>query len=295
MRKRNWSKYNKDLVKRGSITFFIDTDVLKQKPEKNKRGRPRLFSHPIIQLLLILKVQYRLSYRALEGFSKSILPLLYLTVALPTYSLICKRASKLEALLPKLSSRRPKVVLIDASGIKVYGEGEWKVKMHGKTKRRKWIKLHIAIDAKTQEIIQLEVSHGHRADCRIGPRLIKKLPRSTKMVMGDGGYDTKQCREMIKEIGAEELIPPRKNGRLTKNLQRRNNAILEIKGLGGDQIAREIWGKLTGYSKRVLVETAFSRIKRLYGDRFYSKKSESQRTEGHIKCKMLNQMVSTTA
>ena len=176
MRKRNWSKYNKDLVKRGSLTFFIDADVLKQKPEKNKRGRPRLFSYPMIHLLLVFKVQYRLSYRALEGFSKSILPLLYLTVALPTYSLICKRASNLEPLLPKLSLRRPKVVLIDASGIKVYGEGEWKVKVHGKAKRRKWIKLHIAIDAKTQEIIHLEVSHGHRADCRIGPGLIQKTP-----------------------------------------------------------------------------------------------------------------------
>jgi len=62
----------------------------------------------------------------------------------------------MEALLPKLSSRRPKVVLIDASGIKVYGEGEWKVKVHGASKRRKWIKLHITIDAKTQEIIELE-------------------------------------------------------------------------------------------------------------------------------------------
>lgn len=295
MRKRNWSKYNKDLVKRGSITFFIDPDALEQKVEKNKRGRPRLFSHPMIQLLLVLKIQYRLSYRALEGFSKSVLPLLHLAVVLPTYSLICKRASQLETLLPKLSSRRPKTVLIDASGIKVYGEGEWKVKIHGKTKRRKWIKLHIAIDANTEEIIQLEVSHGHRADCRIGPELIKKLPKSTKTVMGDGGYDTKQCRKAIKDIGAEELIPPRKNARLTKNLERRNNAIFEIKGLGGDQIAREIWGKLTGYSKRVLVETTFSRIKRIYGDRFYSRKSESQKIEGHIKCKMLNQMLSLTA
>ena len=295
MRKRNWHKYNQDLVKRGSITFFIDLDILEHKPKKEKRGRPRLFSHPLIQLLLVLKIQYQLSYRALEGFSKSILPLLHATVVLPTYSLICKRASVLEALLPKLSSTRPRVVLIDASGIKVYGEGEWKVKVHGKTKRRKWIKLHIAIDARTQEIIQLEVSHGHRADCCIGVELIKKLPRSTKMVMGDGGYDTKQCREMVKDIGAEELIPPRKNGRITKNLHRRNKAILGIKGLGGDQIAREIWGKLTGYSRRVLVETAFSRIKRLYGERFYSKKSESQRVEGHIKCKMLNQMLSMTA
>lgn len=295
MRKRNWPKYNKDLVKRGSITFFIDPDILEHNPKKNKRGRPRLFSHPLIQLLLVLKIQYRLSYRALEGFSKSILPLLHTTVLLPTYSLICRRASDLEAFLPKLSSRRPQVVLIDASGIKVYGEGEWKIKIHGKTKKRKWIKLHIAIDAKTQEIIQLEMSHGHQPDCRVGPKMIKQLPRQTKMVIGDGGYDTRECREAIAHIGAEELIPPRKNARLTNDLRRRNKAILERKGLGDDQLAREIWGKLTGYGKRALVETTFSRIKRLYGDRFYSKKNETQKIEGHIKCKMLNQMLSLAA
>jgi len=128
----------------------------------------------------------------------------------------------MEALLPKLSSRRPQVVLIDASGIKVYGEGEWKVKIHGVSKRRKWIKLHIAVDANTQEIIQLEVSHGHQADCKIGPKIIGKLPKATKTIMGDGGYDTKRCRKAIKSIGAKELIPPRENCRLTKDLERRN-------------------------------------------------------------------------
>ena len=201
----------------------------------------------------------------------------------------------MEALLPKLSSRRPQVVLIDASGIKVYGEGEWKVKIHGVSKRRKWIKLHIAVDANTQEIIQLEVSPGHQADCKIGPKIIGKLPKATKTIMGDGGYDTKRCRKAIKSIGAKELIPPRKNCRLTKDLERRNNAMLEIKGLGGDNLAREIWGKLTGYSRRSLVEASFSRLKRLYGDRFYSKKMETQKVEGHIKCRMLNQMLDRAA
>ena len=295
MHKRNWSKYNQDLVKRGSITFFIDQNALNAKPGANKRGRPRLFAHPLIQLLLVLKIQYRLTYRALEGFSKSILPLLQDCVALPTYSLVCKRASKMEALLPKLSSRRPKVVLIDASGIKVYGEGEWKVKVHGASKRRKWIKLHIAIDAKTQEIIELEVTHGHRADCAVGSRIIKKLPKSTKIVMGDGGYDTKGCRKAIHNLGAQDLIPPRRNSKVSRDLERRNRALLEIKGLGGDNLAREIWGKLTGYSKRALVETSFSRMKSLYGKRFYSKKMETQRVEGLIKCKMLNQMLTQTS
>ena len=293
MRKRNWNKYNQDLIKRGSITFFIDPKALTEKPEENKRGRPRLFSHPLIHLLLVLKIQYRLTYRTLEGFAKSMLPHIQADIFLPTYSLICKRASNLEALLPKLSSRRPKVVLLDATGIKVYGEGEWKVKMHGASKRRKWIKLHIAVDEKTQEIIHLAITNGHEADCKVGPKIIDNLPKSVDTVIGDGGYDTKRCRQAIHQAGAKELIPPRKNSRLSKDLLRRNKALLEIKGLGGDQLAREIWGKMTGYSRRALAETSFSRLKRLYGERFFSKKMETQKVEGHIKCKMLNQMLLT--
>ena len=179
------------------------------------------------------------------------------------------------------------------AGIKVYGEGEWKVKMHGASKRRRWIKLRIAVDEKTQEIIHLEITNGHEADCKIGPKIITHLPKSVDTVIGDGRYDTKKCRQVIHQTRAKELIPPRKNSRLSPTLVARNNAILEIKGLGGDQLAREIWGKLTGYSRRALAEISFSRLKRLYGERFFSKKMETQKVEGHIKCKMLNQMLLT--
>ena len=113
--------------------------------------------------------------------------------------------------------------------------------------------------------------------------------------MGDGGYDTKDCRKAIHNLGAQDLIPPRRNSKVSRDLERRNRALLEIKGLGGDNLAREIWGKLTGYSTRALVETSFSRMKRLYGERFYSKKMETQRVEGLIKCKMLNQMLAQTS
>ena len=81
------------------------------------------------------KIHYRLPYRALEGFAKSVVALGKKFASIPSYSLVCKRARSLESSLPKLSSRRPSVVLIDASGVKVYGEGEWKVKIHGKGRR----------------------------------------------------------------------------------------------------------------------------------------------------------------
>jgi len=289
--KRNWHKYNRNLVQRGSLTFFIDPKALKTRPQKKKKGRPQQFTSALIQLLLVLKNQYRLSYRALEGFSKSILPLLEINTHLPTYSLTCKRAASVANQLPKLSTRRPLVALLDASGIKICGEGEWKVKIHGVAKRRKWLKLHIAIDAQSQEIIGLEVTHAHRADCSVGPTLIGKLPKSVHTVMADGAYDTASCRNAISSMGATELIPPRKTAKYRNHLSQRNQAISEMKGLGGDPLAREIWGKLTGYSRRSLVETAFSRLKRLYGDRLYSQSPNNQKIEVMIKCRMMNQMI----
>ena len=273
MGRRNWHRYNQDLVKRGSLTFFIDPKALLAEAEENKRGRPRLFSSALIHLLLILKIQYCLTYRALEGFARSILPSLQKAIRIPTYSLTCKRASSLEAILPKLSSKTPKVVLIDATGVKVYGEGEWKVKKHGASKRRRWIKLHIVVDQESQEIINLQSSDGYVADCIVAPQMIKQLPSSVETVIGDGGYDTRQCREAIDTIKAKELIPPRRNSQPSKDLKRRNKALREIVGLGKDELARQLWGKLTGYSRRALVETAFSRLKRVHSERFFSKKS----------------------
>lgn len=287
MRKRNWQEYNKELVKRGSITFFIDPNLLKSELiHKKQKGRPRIYTHPLIQMLLILKIQFHLTYRSLEGFSKSVFPA---EIRLPSYSIICRRAIELLMALPKLSSRRPSVILLDSSGIKVYGEGEWKVKIHGKSKRRKWMKIHVAVDEKTQEIIALEVSNDNIADCQIAPSLIDKCPKTVKTYKGDGGYDTRNVRDKILSIGAKGLIPPRKNARRTGQSER-DKALAEIKGLGGDLIARSLWGKLTGYSKRSLVESSFSRLKRIYGNSFFSRNTEKQSVEAHLKCYMMNKM-----
>jgi len=293
MRKRTWKEYNQNLVNRGRLTFYIDPEALKPKKKRGrKRGRPRIFSHPLIQLLLILKIQFRLPYRALEGFAKDILPLFKKGVIIPSYSLICRRAVELEASLPKLSGKKPRIILLDATGVKIFGEGEWKVKIHGKSKRRRWIKIHIAIDAETQEILQLEMTEGTVADCKIGPKLIKNCPKTAKLYMGDGGYDTKECRKAIKAKGAKALIPPRKNAKKNPKQKERNEAIAERRGFGLDKVGMSLWGKLTGYSQRALVETSFSRLKRVYGGELYSRKMGTQKVEGHLKCLMLNKMLS---
>lgn len=294
MRRRNWRKYNQNLVKRGSLTFFIDIKALDSQPPKGFRGRPRLYANPLIQMLLILKIQYRMPYRMLEGFSKNILPYLRKNLALPSYSIICRRAAELKETLPRLSSRRPQVILLDASGIKVYGEGEWKVKIHGKAKRRKWIKIHIAIDECSQEIVAMQITNGHTADCIAGSKLIDECPKTASVYKADGGYDTHKIRSKIKNRGARALIPPRKNAKPKCGSGERNRSISEMRGLGLDPLGRSLWGKLTGYSKRALVETSFSRLKRIYGGRFFSQGMDKQRVEGHLKCYMMNKMRKAT-
>jgi IS5 family transposase len=289
MQKRTWKKYNQELVKRGSITFFIDEKSLRP-VRRRTMGRPRLYQSPLIQMLLLLKIQYRLSYRALEGFTKSILPRFYKEIQLPSYSIICRRAAELLAALPKLSSRKPLTVLIDATGIKIYGEGEWKIKVHGKSKRRKWIKIHVSMDEKTQEILALEVTNGNVSDCKVGPELVRKSPRSVRTYKADGGYDTKRMRRVIEERKAIGLIPPRKNAKRAGDQGSRDRAISEMRGLGMDVLGRSLWGKLTGYSRRSLIEGHFSRMKRMYGGEFFSRGLDRQRVEGHLKSWMLNEM-----
>ena len=166
-------------------------------------------------MLVTIKIQYHLTYRGLEGFAKSVLSKFFPELKLPTYSLICKRAAALASQLPKLTGRRPLIIMLDATGVKIPGEGEWKVRTHGKSKRRHRVKLHLAVDAKSQEIIALEVTPGNTADCRIGPDLIRKCPGSAKLYLADGAYDTDACRKAIKQKGGKALIPPRRNAKIT--------------------------------------------------------------------------------
>lgn len=293
MRERNWRQYNRELVQRGSLTFLIDPKLLKScrlKPKKKQIGRPIEFSDHLILILMMIKTHYRLAYRPLEGFAKDVLCRLYTWMASPTYSLICKRTRGLEKVLPRLSGRRPHTIIIDASGMKTVGEGEWKVKVHGRGAPRKWIKMHIGLDPKTQEIVsEMTTLSGCGDATMVGP-LLDKSGKQVKVVVADGAYDRKKCRNTIKEKGSKGLIPPPKNGKFQGDGGERDEALFLIKCLGGDKQARSIWGKLTGYNRRVLVETAFSRFKRYYGDRVFSKVFEKQRFEISLKWYLLNRM-----
>jgi len=292
MRKRNWAEYNKQLIQRGSLKLLIDPKLLKagKTRKTHRRGRPLEYRSLVIEFLVFVKVHFKLAYRALQGFAKFFLTKFLPEKKVPHYSLICKRIKQLGKNLPSLPSSRGAIVALDASGMKVYGEGEWKVKMHGRGRPRTWVKVHLAIDSQTQEIIAEAVTDKTVGDSKMTSKLLSQLKHRPRQVMADGAYDKANARNEIRKIKAQEIIPPPRNAKYHGKNDARDRAVLEILGLGNDKLARSIWGKLTGYNQRVLVETAFSSLKRLFGDRFFSRTRERQKVESRVRCHLINQM-----
>ncbi|NDD59391.1 MAG: IS5 family transposase [Chlamydiae bacterium] len=290
--KRDWREYNKKLTNHGSLTFWFDPECLKDWIEKDgKRGRPS-FSESVIQLGLIIRTVYKLPLRALQGFLESILRLIKVDLHSPHYSLFSKRAAKSLISLPKLSNTKPVEIAIDSSGIKVAGEGEWKVKIHGADKRRSWIKVHIGVDTQTQDLVAAIVTNEKVADSTILPKIVETSAKSVRRVLADGAYDATKCREFLHGRGIQDCIPPRRNGKVkgTPEAKERDFA-LEVGGLiGGDKEGIKLWKSISGYHMRSLVETAFSRLKRLFGDKVSSKKFENISSEIIFRCYILNRM-----
>jgi hypothetical protein len=292
---RSWSSYNKALVERGNITIWLGADTIKawfssRKPGP-QGGRQETFSDSAILALMCMKSLYRMPYRMLCGFAQSLLVLLKRKLPIPHFTRLCQRSKKLD--LPKLP-RGKKItdIVIDGSGIKIYGEGEWKVEQHGRERKKKWKKIHVAIDPDTQEVLLTDVTTRNTHDCQMLPKFLDKLGSRIGRVYGDGAYDTKRCYQAIVKRGGEPAIPPRKTARIWNSPEKwaecRNQAVRERRGFGLDTVGTRLWRKLKRYGIRSLVETYFSRFKKTFGDRAYSKGDLGFSIEIAIKTMILN-------
>ena len=296
---RNWPEYNRSLVQRGSLTVWFSEDSietwLEDSTGKKGRGRPKTYSDEAILAALIIREVFHLPLRALQGFLMSLVSLLQLSVPIPHYSRICRRSSDLGARTKRLSRKRPTDLVFDSTGLKVYGEGEWKVRQHGKSKRRTWRKLHLAICPDTHEIILESLTENNVADCSMMVDMAPLIPTSVERVYGDGAYDTSEGRKTLIHLGIDPVIPPQKNAVLRGTsdnpwMEHRNNDISEIAGLGGDEIGRGLWKKLKRYHRRSLAETAMFRLKTLFGGSLKARKTSHQRAETFAACLALNKM-----
>lgn len=287
-RTTNWATYNKALKSRGSLTMWVDAGMQWSGTASGKRGRQQQFSDSAIQFCLTMRSLFALPLRQSMGFVESILKLSGLDWQVPDYSTISRRAKDLQVVL----SYKPKAgaldILIDSTGIKFLGEGEWKRKKHGAEYRRQWRKVHLGIDAQTLEIRAIEVTDNSVGDAPMLPELLAQIPATEAIasVCADGAYDTKACHEVIAERGANAVIPPRKNARLwkakTAGALVRNEAVRASRRLG-----LTIWKTWSGYHRRSLVETKMHCFKRL-GERVQSRTFERQVVELHVRAGILN-------
>ena len=181
----NWPEYNRSLIQRGSINFWFSEEAINKwraTDHTNEKGRPQEYSDDAILCALLIRTVYHLPLRALEGLLNSLASLLNLSIKIPSYSQICRRAKTLGKALKKLSNKRPHDIVFDSTGLKVYGEGEWKVRQHGASKRRTWRKLHLGMDPDSKEIIVADLTSNGvgSGDGQIGKNLMKKPQKVQK-------------------------------------------------------------------------------------------------------------------
>lgn len=292
-RVRNWSTYNAGLINRGNVSMWIDQSELTRTPEHvpHRRGRPCVYADPTIQMLLTLKQVFRLPLRALQGFAQSQRDLAFAGLPVPNYTTVCRRAQTLQVQLPVIRSAEPLHLVVDSTGVKVYGEGEWKVRQHGYSKRRTWRKVHLALDANTGQLLAALMTHQDVADGEVLPELLDQIPADEPIdtIGADGAYDTQACYAAIDARGALPSIPPREGAvhwpAKMPGAARRNEAVDAIA-----QGSRREWKQQSGYHRRSLAENAMYRFKTLTGPCLWARRIDSQATEVAVRVGVLNRM-----
>lgn len=287
----NWPEYNQALKQRGSITIWFSEEAISSWEFQGKRkpGGKMVYSDLAIQTCLVIKQVYHLKLRQTQGFMDSLVLLLGLTLKIPDYSNFSRRAKGLHIPLKQFKPGEKINIVVDSTGLKVFGEGEWKVRKHGFGKHRTWRKLHLGIDPSTHEIVASILTENNVDDAEVVPDLLDGISCHINSFTGDGAYDKSKVRKVLGLENIIEIIPPQHNAVLSNNEEGtslpRDEAIKKIKELG-----RAEWKKQTGYHKRSLAEVGMYRYKTIIGDKLSSRKFENEVTEVKIGCFILNRM-----
>lgn len=288
---KNWREYNAGLKRRYDLMVWVDAAVFaKPVRKRGQKGRSRQYGDALIELGATLKALYHLPYRGTEGMMSSVFRLMGRRDKVPDYTTLNRRSPGLKVVLDLAQRDHPIHLVVDTTGLKVYGEGEWKVRMHGWSKRRTWRKLHLAVDERTQEIIVSDLTENSVGDQEHLPALIEAVPKEMKLrqVSADGIYDTHECYDAVHQRGGSLVTPPRKNAVLPPPdtpPHPRHKAIRDCHKWG-----RKRWKKRRHYHRRSLSETAMFRFKITFGGTLAAREMKYQKTEAAVKAKTLNKL-----
>jgi hypothetical protein len=245
-----------------------------------------------IRTALTLRAVFRLALRQTEGLIGSILKLLGLDLAVPDHSTLSRRAETLEVPRPCSSSRGSVHLLVDSTGLRLCGPGEWLVEKHGTQRRRSWRKLHVGVDAETGQILASELTTSDVDDGSQVELLLDQIAAPLASFIGDGTYDQVGIYGTIasRHPEADVIVPPRSTAVSSEMAvsapTQRDRHLQSINEHG-----RIGWQKRSGYSRRALVETAISRFKRVIGDALRSRTDRRRATEISIAVHALNRML----
>ena len=284
----NWAEYDQALVKRGDVTVWFEQAYLENNwvaKSTGKRGAPKIYSDEAIQVMLTLKAVYKLPFRALEGFGRSLMRLMGLDFRIPDHSNLSRRGRDLTIQIPINKRLEPIHLVVDSTGLKIYGEGEWKIRKHGKSQRRHWIKVHLGVDANEKDVLGIAVTTENYSDSEMFESLVTQVDGEIARIYGDGAYDTRYVYDLAEKSNAELVVPPRENAVFWKNGHPRNRVIMLVSWLG-----MALWKTLSGYHKRSIAENAMYRLKQLFGTGLSMRSLATQNTEVRARIAAMNTM-----
>lgn len=291
--KINWRKYNDQLVKRGSFDIWINESVVKSWPARanGRRGAQPVYSNAAILITRQIGIVFKQNLRQTEGLVVSLVKAIGLDLSVPDFTTLSRRSESLKVPLPKNTDKAGVIVIADSSGLKVYGEGEWKVRQHGWSKHRAWLKFHIMITP-DGELRAIKLTGNEKTDGEVFPELLsQETAKSIEAIVGDGAFDKNRVYEAGRERKVKRfLIPPQKNAKIMihGNTKSQEPHPRDINLRAIRETTRTRWKKANGYHIRSLVETAIFRFKNTFGDRIQARKFTNQETEFRIKAGILN-------
>jgi hypothetical protein len=289
----NWAEYDAGLRARGSLTVWFTPEAIEAwsaEPRTGRGGQPR-YSSLAITTALTLRAVFRLALRQTEGLIGSILRLLGLDLAVPDHSTLSRRAETPEVPRPKAGSE-PVHLLVDSTGLRLCGPGEWLMEKHGTKRRRAWKMLHLATDADTGHIVASVLTDKDADDgSQVGP-LLDRVDGSVASFTGDGAYDRDNVYAEVaaRHPDAVVVVPPRSSAvpsGTAKTAPTQRDAHLRCIAERG----RMGWQRASGYNWRALVEADIARWKRVIGDGLRSQTDGRQATEVAIAADLLNRML----
>jgi len=293
-RVKNWREYDAALRDRGSLTVWVTPEAIAawHPAQTGRPGRPAHYSDIAIETGVMLRLAFARPWRQTEGLLRSVARLLNLSIDVPDHTTLSRRSASLSLTAALTQSAGPVTVLIDSTGLKVFGAGEWQTAKHGGRDRRTWRKLHLAIDPDGGEILACALTTTEEGDASLVGPLLDQITAPIETVIADGAYDGDPIYQAVADRApaAIVVIPPRATAVSSEAaascMPTQRDRHIEMIATRG----RLAWQKQVGYGRRALVETGMLRYKTIIARTLRARTLPAQKVEARIACNVLNRM-----